>query len=96
VGNRSKFIAMTAAAGAAVVAVRRRARLRLAAEGIGETILPSVRTEGVAAGEAAGEGHAPGHRHLPADDPDRASWGRLRRRPRALYGHKERYPYAKS
>lgn len=95
-GNRSRFIAVTAAAAAALVATRQRTRLRLAATGIGETILPSARVEGVPEGEqAVDEGHAPGHRHLPARDLDRTAWGRLRSRPKILYGPKERYPHAR-
>ncbi len=95
-GNRSKFIALTAAAAAAVAAARRRGHLRLAAEGIGETILPTVKTVGVPESEpAVEEGQAPGHRHLPVGDVGRTTWRRLRRRPRVGYSPKERYPYAK-
>jgi hypothetical protein len=69
-GNRSRYVVVGSAAagvaGAALVRARRRARLRHAAEGIGEAIMPSVGEEApattpVAAGD---ESHAPGHRHL--------------------------------
>lgn len=65
-GNRSRYVAVTAAAAAAaVVSARRTARLRQAVEGVRDTILPShvveLPTDAAPAGD---ESHAPGHQHL--------------------------------
>ena len=65
-GNRSKYVAVTtAAATAALVSARRRARLRPAMEGVRETILPThvaeLPTDAAPRGD---EAHAPGHRRL--------------------------------
>jgi len=65
-GNRSRYLAVTtAAATAAAVTARRRARLRRAAEGMRDAILPThvadLPTETKSAGD---EAHAPGHQHL--------------------------------
>jgi hypothetical protein len=65
-GNRSRYVAVTAAgATAAMVSARRRARLRRAMDSVRETILPThvadLPTESVPEGD---EAHAPGHRRL--------------------------------
>lgn len=65
-GNRSKYVAVTAAAAAAgVVSARRRSQLRQAAEAVRETIAPThvvdLPTEFRLEDD---ESHAPGHRHL--------------------------------
>lgn len=83
-GNRSRYVAVAAAAGtAALVSQRRRARLRRAAESVRETIMPSHGAD-LATDRALGsdEGHAPGHRHLPkaADQDPPRHLGRLRPR----------------
>jgi hypothetical protein len=58
-----------AAAGAAIVASRRRNRIRRAADGIREAILPTHVTELPTDPQPSeDEAHAPGHRHLPAAD----------------------------
>ena len=93
-GNRSKYIAAAATA-AALVASRRRARLRQAVAGIGDTILPS-RAEGLATDVPPGtdEAHAAGHqRLLPAEDGDRPP-ERLRRRPWTKNLHGMRHPFS--
>lgn len=71
-GNRSRFVVVgSAAAGVAgvraLVRAGRRARLRRAAEGFVDVLMPSVggeapSTELPATGD---EAHAPGHQHLP-------------------------------
>lgn len=81
-GNRSKYVAVAAAAGtAALVSQRRRAGLRRAAESVRETITPSHGTD-LPTDRAPGsdEGHAPGHPHLPrgADQDPPRFLGRLR------------------
>lgn len=81
-GNRSRYVAVAAAAGtAALVSRRRRARLRLAMEGVRETIMPSHVTD--LPSERAprpGDGHAPGHQHLPmAPDQEPPTIGGRRR-----------------
>lgn len=70
-GNRSRYVVVgSAAAGVAgvraLVRARRRARLRRAAEGIVDAIMPSVHdspppTTPIAIGDDA---HAPGHQHI--------------------------------
>lgn len=81
-GNRSRYAAMAAAAGTvALVSQRRRARLRRAAESVRETIMPShVADLPTERAPGSGEGHAPGHRHLPkaADQEPPRTLGRLR------------------
>lgn len=92
-GNRSKFIAVTAAVSAGVVARRRRRRLRVATETIGDTILPSqARPAGAEELPLSGPGHAPGHRHLRPDD-IASRW--RPRRARGGAGAGEWHPYAK-
>lgn len=78
-GNRSKYVAVTAAAAAAgMISARRRSQLRHAAEAVRETIAPThvvdlpteLRVEG-------DESHAPGHRHLGrvrGEAPSREQW----------------------
>jgi hypothetical protein len=90
-GNMSKFVAAGSLVTAGLVARKRRARLRAAAEGIGDAILPTVVAENrltTALDDAVGEGHAPGHSHL-SRPPSR--WPRSRggaRRP----SHDHPYP----
>jgi hypothetical protein len=65
-GNRSKFVVVSAAAAtAAALAARRRARLRRAAENIQDAIMPT-RGDWPFLDEKpiADEAHARGHRHL--------------------------------
>jgi len=92
-GNRSKFIAVTAAVSAGVLARRRRNRLRAVAEAIGDTILPS-QARPVSAEEPplSGPGHARGHRHLP-QDVTASRW--QRRRVRGGTGARQWHPYAR-
>jgi hypothetical protein len=99
-GNRSKFIAVTsAAAGVAgmrsLAKRRRRARLRRAAEGIGETLMPSV-AEGMPSAlplPAGDEAHAPGHRHLStAAIDDEPTPPPVRQRPFAKHRRGLRHP----
>jgi len=69
-GNRSKYVALTAAATAVALSARRRSRLRRVLEGAAfdldapVTGRPSDRETGI------DEAHAPGHRHLrlPVDE----------------------------
>lgn len=64
-GNRSRFVALgSAAAAAAMAARRRRLRLRRAAEGIQEAILPSHVLDLRDEPSPSVEGHAAGHQHL--------------------------------
>ena len=92
-GNRSKFLAVTAAVSAGVMARRRRNRLRVAAESIGDTILPSqARPVGAEEAPLSGLGHAPGHRHLARDD-TAGRW--RRRRAHGATGAGKWRPYAK-
>jgi hypothetical protein len=66
VGNRSKYVAMTAATGAVIVAARRRARLRRALEqAVVGLDTPPERSPGDDRG--TDKAHAPGHRHLPTE-----------------------------
>ena len=95
-GNRSKYVAVTAAAaGAALVAGRRRARLRRAADAIRDAILPTHVTDlHTDLPTGVDEAHAPGHQHLaPADGGERAP-ARLRGRPWTKHGHGMRHPYS--
>jgi hypothetical protein len=100
-GNRSRFIALTsAAAGVAgmrsLARKRRRARLRRAAEGIAETVMPSVAAEmpSVAMPRPVGDdAHAPGHRHLSTDAfDDEPAPPPVRSRPFAKQRHGLRHP----
>jgi len=100
-GNRSRFIALTSAAAGvagvrALARTRRRARLRRAAEGIGETVMPSVAAElpSVSLPLAAGdEAHAPGHRHLSMEAiDDEPAPPPVRSRPFAKQRHGLRHP----
>jgi hypothetical protein len=89
-GNRSKFMVASAAVTAGVLARKRRARLRAAAEGIGETILPTSLSE-PSSDDRVGEGHAPGHQHVGLAE----SRGRWLRRHGATYGQGDRHPYVR-
>jgi hypothetical protein len=80
-GNRSKVV-VAAAAGVGLQTVRRahrRARLRAAAEGIQQAILPTHTGSGVDEAPAAGEAHAPGHQHLGPDARHQVDTGTDRR-----------------
>jgi|GEM_PF-4629166 hypothetical protein len=83
-GNRSRYVAVTAAAAtAAVVSARRNARLRRVADGVRQTILPThVADRPTDLASLDDESHAPGHRHLgraPGSTParERARAGRM-------------------
>jgi hypothetical protein len=95
-GNRSRYVAVTAAAAtAAVVSARRSARLRQAADGVRQTILPShVVDLPTAAAPPGDESHAPGHRHLggaPGAAPARER-ARARRMAQYAKGMRHRMP----
>lgn len=95
-GNRSKFVAATATAGAvglAVLRARRHARLEHAAEGIVDAIMPSVADNIPPEPEPiVDEAHAPGHRHLaPVEDED-SPVPRVRERPWTKQRHGLRHP----
>jgi len=69
-GNRSRFVALGAAAsGAALLSKRRRDRRKAFAEGIEDAILPTHGDTGLPSdrGPVADEAHAPGHQHRPLD-----------------------------
>lgn len=95
-GNRSKYLAVTAAAGAAVAAARRRSRLRRAAEGIQDTILPTHVVEDLPSDRMVDldEAHAPGHRHVEAADRDEAGPEPLRSRPWTKHAHGMTHPFS--
>ena len=85
-GSRSRYVAGSVALGA-LVAARRRARLRRAAEGVREAILPSHVIDLPYEERIADEAHAPGHQHLEAPSdrpiPRRARLGRPEAHPRS-------------
>lgn len=70
-GARSRYVAASAATVGAVLAARRRARLRRAAEGVRDAILPTHVVDLPYEEGRADEAHAPGHQHLeePAGQP---------------------------
>lgn len=83
-GNRSRYVVGAVVVGGAAAAVRRRARLRAAAQGIHDAILPTHDDGGLPADLGTGPdvAHAPGHRHLPPTSrAARRGLGRPRRRP---------------
>lgn len=73
-GNRSKFVAMTAAVSGAALVARRRARSRRAATQVGD-------------------GHAPGHAHLP-EVPDEPAPESPLDRPWTKNLHGMRHPFS--
>lgn len=97
-GNRSKFVAVTAAAGALglnALRARRRARLGHAAAGIVDAIMPSVAAEAPSIpAPTADEAHAPGHQHLhrTAATEEDPTAPRLRGRPWTKHAHGLRHP----
>ena len=95
-GNRSKFFAASATAGAAGLAVlraRRHARLEHAAEGIADAIMPSIADNRPPEPEpVADEAHAPGHQHLGPIEDDDSPVPRLRERPWTKHFHGFRHP----
>lgn len=93
-GNRSKYLAVTAAAAGGALVARRRARLRRAAEGIRDSILPTH--VGPTAEQDLGidEAHAPGHQHLVASEADERGPRPLPGRPWRKHGHGMSHPYA--
>lgn len=94
-GNRSRYLAATAAVAGGALAARRRARLRRAAEGIRDTILPTHVTDLPSDREpGADEAHAPGHQHLPIVDVDERGPERLRGRPWTKHAHGMGHPYS--
>lgn len=93
-GNRSKFVAVTAAAiGLAGLRARRRARLEPAAEGIVDAIMPSVLDDlPPKAAPIADDAHAPGHQHLAPIEDEPPPVPRLRERPWTKHYHGFRHP----
>ncbi len=94
-GNRSKYLAVTAAAaaGSALVA-RRRARLHHMAEGIRDTILPTHVDPSAAPEPGVDEAHAPGHQHVLLVDTEARAPRALPGRPWTKHGHGMPHPYA--
>jgi hypothetical protein len=95
-GNRSKYLAVTAAATSAVlVAGRRRARLRRAAAHRGDTIRPTQLAD-MHTDLASGidKIHAPGHQHRPPPDGGEQPPARLPGRPWLRHAHGMRHPYS--
>lgn len=93
--SRNRNVAITAAAAAGAPAARRRARLRHAAEGIRDTILPTHRTDLPSDRQpSADESHAPGKQHLPIAEIDEPGPQRLRGRPWTKHAHGMRHPFA--
>lgn len=93
-GNRSRYVAVTAAAASAALAsARRRARLRRAADGVREAILPShvvdLPTE---SRPGADEAHAPGHQHLGSPEVQRTKEP-AGKRPWTLLAHGKRHRF---
>ena len=86
-GNRSKFAAVTAAAGALglnALRARRHARLEHTVEGIVSAIKPSGAADAPSKpAPTADEAHAPGHQHLhrAANTEEASTASRLRGRP---------------
>lgn len=94
-GNRSKYLAVGAAAGAALVAARRRARLHGAAEGIQDSILPTHVLADLPSDRVldADEAHAGGHQHL-ASDVGEPPPPAVRGRPWRKHAHGMTHPFA--
>ena len=100
-GNRSRYVAVSAAA-VGVVGVRalqrarRRARLGRAAEGIVDAIMPSVEAEAPSTTPVpvADEAHAPGHQHvwMTAGILEESAPPPVRERPFAKHRHGLRHP----
>lgn len=95
-GNRSRYVVVgSAAAGMAglraLLRARRRARLRRAAGGFVDAVVPSVAGE---AGPIGDEAHAPGHRHVPltAEVREEPAPPTVRSRPFAKHRHGLRHP----
>lgn len=94
-GNRSRYLVAGAAAGATVLAARRRARLRRALEAAGESVSASAHPSSVADLRFEPDpGEAPGHRHRRGADEGAAPSRRLARSPWNLHGFRTRLPYA--
>jgi hypothetical protein len=100
-GNRSRYVVIgSATAGLAgvraLVRARRRARLRHAAVGFVDAVMPSVGDEVPSAAPTAiaDEAHAPGHQHLTltADMREERAPSRVRSRPFAKNRHGLRHP----
>jgi hypothetical protein len=100
-GNRSRYVAVTSAAVSvvgvrAVLRARRRARLRRAAEGIADAIMPSVADEAPSTTPVpvSDEAHAPGHQHLPMTGSvlEEPAPPPVRERPFAKHRHGLRHP----
>jgi hypothetical protein len=93
-GNRSRYVAVTAAAASAALVARRRARLRRGAEDLRDAILPTHVTDlHTAPPPGMDEAHAPGHQHLPPADGGPRAPARLRGRPWARHGRGMRRPF---
>jgi len=95
-GNRSKYLVVTAAAGTALAAARRRSRLRRAAEGIQDAILPTHVVDDLPSDRVVDleEGRAPGHRHVEPADRDESEPERLRGRPWTKHAHGMTHPFS--
>lgn len=95
-GNRSRYVAVTAAAAtAAVISARRRARLRQAADGVREAILPThVVDLPTDTRPEDDEAHAPGHRHLGRSRRSARARERARARRMARYAQGMRHRLA--
>jgi hypothetical protein len=95
-GNRSRYLAVTTAAvGGGALLARRRTRLRRAAAGIHDTILPAEPL-GLPSDPplAIDEAHAPGHQHRPVEPRDEPPPRPLRGRPWTKHGHGIGHPYS--
>lgn len=95
-GNRSKYLAVTAAASSAMIAARRRARLRRAAAGIQDAILPTHTIGGLPSDRAIDfdDAHASGHRHVGPADRDEPNPEPTRRRPGTKHAHRMTHPFS--
>ena len=96
-GNRSKFLAVGAAAAGGALVARRRARMRRVAEGIRDAILPThVDDLSTDARPTADDAHAPGHQHMPMPDADERGPEPLPDRPWTKHAHGMRHPFGHS
>lgn len=93
-GNRSKYLTVTAAAAGGALIARRRARLRRAAEGIRDSILPTHLGPTTDQEVGIDDAHAPGHQHLTASDVEERGPRSLPGRPWTKHGHGMTHPYA--
>lgn len=92
-GNRSKYLVVTAATAIGLGAARRRARLRRAFEGVADTVSLAEAAVRPDEDEGGDDAHAPGHRHLPAADIGRPGRSVFSRLPWTRQAYKTREPY---